>query len=182
MTKKEGEMRKIKVFAVIASIAFVAACGGGGSSGGSADQQAEAAADTFFGILEYCGISDVAAELDAGVSEVELSKQVTQCACPSGGTLDINAGVDTIVLTATDCRSYDNQNFDGDIIIETATDEASVDMDDFGNECSTVEAPNLNFNEGSCGGTLTVTCNAGAASCTLVEPSTPGEGCDAQCT
>lgn len=175
-------MRKLKVFAVIASIAFLAACGSGSGTGGNADEQAEAAAETFFGILEFCGITNVAAQLDAGMTEKEISKQVTECACPNGGTLDINAGVDTIVLTATNCRSADSQNFDGTVIIDNNTDQASVDMDDFGNDCSSVEAPNLNFEEGSCGGTLTVTCNAGTASCTLVEPATPGEGCDAQCT
>lgn len=175
-------MRKIKVFAVIASIAFLAACGSGSSSGGNADTQAENAAETFFGILEFCGINNVAAQLDAGMSEKDISKQVTECACPNGGTLDINQGVDTIVLTATSCKSADNQNFDGNITIETATEEASVDMDDFGNDCSGVDAPNLNFNEGSCAGTLTVTCSAGTATCTLVEPATQGEGCDAQCT
>ncbi len=175
-------MRKIKVFAVIASIAFLAACGSSSGGGGSADDQAEAAAETFFSILEFCGIADVGAELDMGMSEKELSKQVTQCACPNGGTMDINAGVDTIVLTATNCKSADNQNFDGDVIIDNATGEASIDMDDFGDDCSTVEAPNLDFNEGSCGGTLTATCSAGTATCTLVEPQTQGEGCDAQCT
>jgi hypothetical protein len=175
-------MRKFRVFAVIASIVFLAACGDGGSSGGNADEQAENAAETFFGILEFCGIANVAAQLDAGMSEKDISKQVTECACPNGGTLDINAGVDTIVLTATDCKSADNQNFDGNIIIDNNTDQASVDMDDFGDDCSSVEAPNLNFNEGSCGGTLTVTCSAGTATCTLVEPQTQGEGCDANCT
>jgi hypothetical protein len=175
-------MRKIKVFAVIASIVFLAACGSGSGGGGSADTQAEHAAETFFGILEFCGITNVAAQLDAGMSEKDVSKQVTECACPNGGTLDVNAGVDTIVLTATNCQSADGQNFDGNIIIDNNTDEASVDMDDFGDDCSSVEAPNLNFNEGSCSGTLTVTCNAGTATCTLVEPETPGEGCDAQCT
>jgi hypothetical protein len=174
-------MRKIKVFAVIASIAFLAACGGS-SSGGSADQQAEAAAETFFTIIENCNIMDIGAELDAGMSEKELSKQVTQCACPGGGEIDINEDQDTIVLTATNCRSADNQNFDGDVIIDVATGQAAVDMDDFGNDCSTVEAPSLNVDEGSCSGTLTATCTAGTASCTLVEPATPGDGCDAQCT
>ncbi len=175
-------MRRIKVFAVIASIAFLVACGGSGSSGGSADQQAEAAAETFFTILESCNITNLNAELEAGVSEVELSKQVTQCACPGGGEIDINADVDTVVITATDCRSADNQNFDGTVIVDAATGHAAVDMNDFGDECSSVEAPNLDIEEGSCSGTLTATCNAGTASCTLVEPSTPGEGCDAQCS
>lgn len=175
-------MRKIKVFAVIASIAFLVACGGSGGGGSTADQQAEASAEAFLGIMEYCGIVDVGAELDAGVSEKELSKQVTECACPNGGTMDINAGVDTIVLTATNCRSADGQNFDGDVIIDNNTGGASVDMDAFGNDCSSVEAPNLNIDEGSCGGTLTATCNAGTATCTIVEPQTQGEGCDVQCT
>jgi len=175
-------MRRIKVLAVIASIAFLAACGGSGSSGGNADAQAEAAAETFFTIIESCNILNIGAELDMGISEKELAKQVTQCACPGGGQIDINADVDTVVLTATNCKSADDQNFDGNITIDVATGQASVDMDDFGDNCSTVEAPNLNIDEGSCGGTLTATCSAGTASCTLVEPQVQGDGCDAQCS
>ena len=173
-------MFKIKVFAVIASLAFLVACGGG--SDGKADEQAEGAAETFFGILEFCGVSDVAAELDAGVSKEELSKALTDCACPQGGTLDVNQGVDTIVLTATNCMSSDCQNFDGTMIVDGAADTAVIDMDDFGDECSTVEGTNLNFNEGNCAGSITATCDAGSVTCTLVEPEFQGEGCDAECS
>ncbi len=174
-------MRKIKVFAVIASLAFLVACGGS-SSDGKADEQAETAAETFFGILEYCGVQDVATELDAGVSKEELSKALTDCACPQGGTLDVNQGVDTIVLTATNCMSSDGQNFDGTMIVDVNADTAVIDMDDFGDECSTVEGTNLDFNEGSCAGSITATCDAGTVTCTLVEPEYQGDGCDAECS
>lgn len=174
-------MFKIKVFAVIASLAFLVACGGSGD-GGNADEQAEGSAETFFGILEFCGVSDVAAELAAGVSKDELSKALTDCGCPQGGTLDVNEGQDTIVLTATNCMSADGQNFDGTIIIDVAADTAVIDIDDFGDDCSTVEGTNLNFDEGSCAGTITATCDAGTATCTLVEPEFQGDGCDAECS
>ncbi len=174
-------MRKIKVLAIIASLVFFAACGSSGSGGGG-EAQAEAAAETFFEIMDFCGVVDVGADLAAGVSKDELSKALTDCACPQGGTMTLNEDQDTIVLTATSCKSADGQNFDGTIIIDVATDIAAIDMDDFGDECSSVEGANLNLNEGSCTGTININCNAGTASCTLVEPEYQGEGCDAQCT
>jgi hypothetical protein len=175
-------MKQIKILVVLTALVSLAACGSGSSSGGSADAQAEAAANTFFNIMETCGINGVGQELDAGKDIADVEKQITQCACPGGGTININQDADTIVLTATNCLSDNNQNYNGTITIDVATQTGSVDMNDFGEDCSSVEGANLNFNEGSCAGTITATCTAGTASCTLEEPATAGDGCDAECS
>ncbi|MFH1829976.1 MAG: hypothetical protein ABH871_04285 [Pseudomonadota bacterium] len=179
-------MRNVKVFVVISSVMFFVACGGssdGGGGGGTAAQQAEAAADVFFGVLQACGLNNVGAELEAGVTtEAELAKQLAQCACPGGGTMDINIAAETVTVTADNCKSQDNQNFTGTVTVDNAAQTADINMTDFGDDCSSVTADDINFNEGNCAGTINITCTAGTTTCNLNEPTTAGEGCEADCS
>jgi len=176
-------MKRTAALVLLLTLTGFVACGGSsGGGGGTAGEQAEASANDFYALMQGCGylsILGVGSDLAAGAQKQSLPP----CTCPGDGT--ITPSVDesgNLVLTFDNCKTSDGGNFLGTATLDAVSGTGSIDMTDFGAECSTLTGQAVSFTEGACGGSVTATCEAGTSTCTLIEPATSGEGCDATCT
>jgi hypothetical protein len=166
---KEGKMKKLSVLVMIVGIGFFAACGDGGGS--NPEQAAQNSYNAMVSIIDFClgGLN-----LEANADGYLVSKQAAQtCDCPGGGTLSVDANVETI--TADGCKASNGLEFDGSV---TINDQGLVNgtMSPFG-DCSTVTATNVGTD--TCEGTVSGTCDGDTATCTVTDGS--GDECDVNC-
>ena len=146
---------KLSLFAVLAGVVFLAACGGGstsgngGGGGGVAAQEAEAAFDDFSTEMSAC------------------TTDACDCTGGSGTMTTTHTGDSSGIMVIDECRSAADYTYNGTL---SSTDQGATlsgPMDQFG-QCSSGTATGVH-NDGTCGGTISITCPSGTVNCTVVD-------------